>query len=289
MSWFTPIVKFDFQHPKKWKKISKLTIKKISEDQLLRFFGISQRKLDDMGRVISYTYIGTTPEISILHQMNLAILNELQKYDLYSCKYAFVSDLNEDDHINEVEQILTALRLFCLNGITCPVTFNDKSPGVRYIYPLTSQFDRKVFTDSEFKKISQIKSNLSRLDPEDLKMLSIVIEQGYSMISFLLLMTILERNIMKGDRNEISFKVRIFTAKLLSKFFHYKEKEVFNNVKNFYTYRSKFVHEGKALNSNELKNILPILYEYVIKILLIKINHPSILNPDKRNELLWKR
>jgi len=174
-------------------------------------------------------------------------------------------------------------------GITCPVTFNDKSPRVRYIYPLTSQFDRKVFTESEFKKISQIKSNLSRLDPEDLKMLSIVIEQGYSMISFLLLMTILERNIMKGDRNEISFKVRIFTAKLLSKFFHYKEKEVFNNVKNFYTYRSKFVHEGKALNSNELKNILPILYEYVIKILLIKINHPSILNPDKRNELLWKR
>ena len=55
-SCFTPITKLDFQPPIKWAKVSRLKIKKITDAELLDYFGISTREFNKNGKVTHLSF-----------------------------------------------------------------------------------------------------------------------------------------------------------------------------------------------------------------------------------------
>jgi len=289
MTFFTPIINFDFVQPHQWVKISKLKIKSISDTDFLNYFG-AKRIFDENGRLTSLKLVGKKhTNIRALRHANLSALNEFQKAKLLECKYAFVSNLDATKHGLEVYNILNALRLFKLNGIICPVTFDDdnKQINLYFMYPIESKIKGKtILTRLELKKVEKILSNLPEIDSEDIKLLSLVVEQGISILSLVFLVIILERSIMKGDQREIIFKVKLYAAKLLSKCFKYKEKEVFDIINTAYRLRSKFVHSAKTPPDDEINKIFPHLYDYTIKILKVKAQAPDLLSDKNRNKLL---
>jgi len=152
--YITPITNFDFNRPIKWAKVSKLKVKKITDGELLQYFGICNRCYDKNGRVTKNDFRG--PNL-----INLFRFNRAEKYKLTNSKYAFTSNLDLDSHISEVKALLGAFRLFKFNGITCPVTFYKETKGSRVHSPHESNVTKiSVFSKSDV----QIKlTNLQRL------------------------------------------------------------------------------------------------------------------------------
>jgi len=120
------------------------------------------------------------------------------------------------------------------------------------------------------------------MESEDIALLHMVIEQGVSTLSLVFLVIILERTIMKGDSGEISFKVRLYVSKLLSRHFNYNEKVVYETLDQAYALRSKFIHSHKN-SPNKVKEIFDRLYDYAVKVLRIKAEGKF---PDKLKKLI---
>ena len=99
MRYFTPIINFDSDKKFNWKKMLNIKIKYISDKEALKFFGISNRIFDDKGRLISIKQRGN------LLLSNYSILNALQRIKFNNSRYAFVSDLEKENHIKEVNKI----------------------------------------------------------------------------------------------------------------------------------------------------------------------------------------
>lgn len=275
--YITPITNFDFNRPIKWAKVSKLKVKKITDGELLQYFGICNRSFDKNGRVTKNDFRG--PDL-----INLFNFNRAEKYKLTNSKYAFTSDLDLDSHISEVKALLGAFRLFKLNGITCPITFYKETEGSGVTSPFESNITKvSVFSKSDLIKLTNLQRLMKKMESEDIVLLHMVTEQGVSTLSLVFLVIILERTIMKGLRGEISFKVRLYGSKLLSRHFDYNEKVVYETLKKAYDLRSGFVHLHKN-SLNEVKEIFDRLYDYAVKVLRIKAE--GKVTPDKLKELI---
>jgi hypothetical protein len=275
--YFTPLVKFDLDPPKTWAKIGKLKIKRISDAELLQYFGIKKRGPRYRGIFLDFETRDKRP-----------ILNEIP--ELKATKYALVADLDFSEYIREVVKTLSVLRLFELSGVTSPVTFGTTlrkgKPFLQYgyNYPLKSNISKElVVSGKELEKVKALLGLVKKIRSEDMDLLKFVVEHGASPISLVMLVTILERTIMRKDRNEISFKVRLFGAKALSKYFGYEESKVFRTLGKAYGLRSEFIHEGKS--SGEIKDIFEDLYDCAVKLLQIDAEHPNVLKPENRNDL----
>lgn len=278
---FTPIVNFDISSPKKWIKISNLKIKRVSNDDLWTYFRISQRELNEQGRVLSVS----TPEPSALNTM---IFKESIVYKLHESEYAMVSDLKREQHIEEVKKVIGAIRLLRFTGVICPISFQKRKLVRSFVHPMeTKVIEKSQFLDSDIAFIKDTVGLVTKVDPGDLEILDFVSEHGESNLSLALLVMLLEKTIMEGDTSptERSFKIRLYSAKLLSKFYDYAEKEVFLRINDAYKLRSGFVHELQE-SSNQVKELFLHIYDYVVKILRIKACSPSILKSENRNNLL---
>lgn len=286
--YFTPIINLDFDKILTSIKISKLDVKRITDEESSLYFGISERVFDDRGLLARFTQKGNKE-----CPLDLSVLNELEKIEhLYGCKYAFVSELSlEEEHTKEVEKIIDALRLLKINGITCPITFNDKTPGRSSIYPLLSRFKGKtVLSSAEITETENLlKDILPKINTEDTGLLRLVAEYGESIRSLVFLVIILERTIMKGDanKNEISFKIRVFGAKSLAKYFEFDEKEVFETLRKAYELRSNFMH-GDSVSLDDVGKIFSKLYDYTVKILQINAKDLKVFK-EGRNNLLFNK
>lgn len=277
-SCFTPITKLDFQPPIKWAKVSRLKIKKITDAELLDYFGIRSREFNKNGKVTEL-YVPKSSPINVINIKDVIV------YNLQSSKYAFVSDLNNNTHISEVKTLLTAFRLYRLNSVTCPITFEKERIIQHFIYPIESKIKKETeFSKSDLIKISHLIHLVKKVEPEDIELLDLVTELGVRTLSLVLLVIILERTIMQGDSGEISFKVRLYGSKLLSKYFQYNEKKVYDTLHEGYKLRSKFMHEHKK-NEDKVKMIFDNLYDYTVKILRIKAEHKNI-RPDMLIKLI---
>jgi hypothetical protein len=288
MTFFTPLLNLDMDKPRRWLKIEKLRIKSISQKELRKYFGINYREFDSEGSLTRLVPAGSRGSWAL----DFWPLNEIQRIMLFGCKYAFVSTLDHDEHIDEVKRVLNAIRLLKINGITCPVTIKDTPPNeicshVSFIHPLESKLKEKtVLSQSEINKIRDIYQYLPRVSREDIELLKSVIEHGISSLSLVFLVMIIERAIMEGDKGEISFKVRVYGSKLLSKYFGYDGREAFKILGKAYGLRSGFVHKGKV-SDDKVQQILPKLYDYASKILLIKAKDSHVLKKEKRKMLLF--
>ena len=223
MKLFTPIINFDFDKQVNWVKVSKFRIKKISSKDMAVYFG-AKVKRDKNYKPTSLSSLKNPATQQFLRYQSSGLLNVIQNLKLLECKYAFESSLNRKDHIEEVENILNAFRLHKISGITCPVTW-DTGTSQSYIYPLESKIKiSAIFTKKEIKIIDKFLPILSKVDTEDLKLLTNVADNGISILSIVFLMIIVERSLLKGERSEINFKVKIFAAKYLSKYYGYQTK-----------------------------------------------------------------
>lgn len=281
MKYWTPIINFDFHEIKKSIQIGKIEIKNISDRDLLNYFGITSRTLNKEGILTSYATTGKFGDFFIL--------NEFQKAELFACKYAFVSNLQNDVvHRSEISSVLNALRLFKLNGVICPITINDEDFSQSFMYPLESKIKEKmILSRSDLEEVRKLLISSKKIEPEDSTLLEFVSEQGKSILSLVFLVITIERTIMKGDRSEISFKVRLYGSKLLRKYFMYREKDVFETLGLAYKLRSDYVHQAKV-SLDKVEGIFPILYDYTVRILTIKLRDPNILKSENRNSLLFQ-
>ena len=134
-------------------------------------------------------------------------MNELQNLQLFGCKYAFESSLESKEHQTEVYQILNAFRLFKINGITCPVSC-DTGTAVYIMHPYESKIKKSaIFTKKEIKKIDKFLPTLSKIDAEDLKLLTNVMENGKSILSIVFLIIIIERSLLRGSIVKLVLKL----------------------------------------------------------------------------------
>ena len=286
MKLFTPIINFDFDKQVKWIKISKLKIKKISSKDLVDYFGlvVVRDKNYNPVRVTSYK---DPPTPQFRRYQSPSLMNEFQNWELLRCKYAFVSYLKHEEHGKKVYHTLNAFRLYKLNGITCPATF-DKEISMFFTYPIESKIKGiSIFTKNEIKEIEQFLPTLLKIDAEDLKLLTNVMENGISILSIVFLMIIIERTLLKGLRGEISFKVKFFAARYLSKYYKYKQNEVFKKVQSAYDLRSSFVHGRQKIKKDQIEKIFPDIYDYTIKLLRLKAKSPYLFDDQKRNSLVF--
>ncbi len=286
MKLFTPIMNFDFDKQVNWVKIPTFKIKKISSKDMADYFGVIVGR-DKNFNPIDIRSLKDPPTPQFLRYQFSGLLNEFQNIQLLRCKYAFESSLDSNEHGKEVYHILNAFRLYKINGITCPATF-DTGINQYFMYPLESKIKKSaIFTKKEINKIDKFLPTLSKIDAEDLKLLTNVVENGISILSIVFLMIIIERSLLKGVRGEISFKVKLFAAKYLSKYYRYQTNEVFKNVNSAYDLRSRFVHGGKKIKKDEIENIFPDIYNYTIKLLRLRAKSPHLFDNQKRNSILF--
>jgi hypothetical protein len=278
INYFTPICNFDLAESLINSKIARLEIKEISKEDSLHYFGITERVFDEDGNLSGFDS----------YNKSFDILNEPQKLSLFKCKYAFISKLNLDEHKHEVENILNAIRLLKLSGITCPVTFNDKSPGLSFAHPLFSPIKEKaILSNNELVELEKLLTVLAKIKPADIDLLRLVTTSGRSILSLVFLVIILERNIMSGDnKSEISFKIRVFGSKSLAKYFNLDERMVFDTLKKVYELRSSFSHGGEV-SSDKVDEIFSGLYDYTVKILRIAAENPKVFR-EYRDNLLFE-
>jgi hypothetical protein len=275
---FTPLTRFDIHPPIKWKQVSRLKIKKITDADLLHYFGIGIREFDKNGNVINLGFQKASP-------LNLMIAKEAMLYDIHSSKYAVVSDMDWENHVSETKVLHSSLKLLRLNGVTCPITFDKEKTRQDFIYPLESKIKKiLVFSKYDLIELDNLANLARKVEHEDIELLNLVTELGVTTLSLVLLIIILERAIMSGDRGEISFKIRIYGSKLLSKYFNYKKETVYSTLKEAYDVRSKFIHTHKKSPKRE-KEIFDDIYDYAVKILRITAEHPNVI-PNKLKELI---
>ena len=156
--------------------------------------------------------------------------------------------------------------------------------------PLESNIKKSaIFTKKEIKEVEKFLPTLSKIDTEDLKLLTNVVENGISILSIVFLIIIIERCLLKGLSGEISFKVKLYASKYLSKYYQYQTKEVFDNVASAYKLRSGFVHgSSKIINKDEIEKIFPDIYDYTIKLLRFKAISPHLFDGQNRKNLLFE-
>ena len=105
-------------------------------------------------------------------------------------------------------------------------------------------------------------------------------ELGYHQLVIVLLVTLLERSLMRGDRNEIAFKVAFYGARLLRDE-GYSVSDVFDDIRRAYDLRSKFVHKGEE-TIPDLQPFLDRLYDYATKIRVLSARKPDLVSPEAK-------
>ncbi len=271
MNFFTPVCNFQVDPPIKWMKMSKLKLRPISEAEALRYFGV-EREFDRKGQLIGIR----RPTDKPAPFDSSAILTEFQKLNVYASKYAFVSDLDDhNEHGREIWFMLNAFWMSKLHGVTCPTTF-DNNIGQYFMPPIESKLDKtSIFSKSELRKIARVVKLVPKCKQDDLELLRFVVEHGSSILSLVFLVMIVERIVMRGERGEIAFKVRLYAAKLLSKYFYFAEEKVFDTLQLAYDLRSRFIHSGGTTQASVSK-VFPSLYDYATKLLIIDAQHPHL-------------
>jgi len=121
---------------------------------------------------------------------------------------------------------------------------------------------------------------------EDLDLLDLSNETGVKPLSILFLIVIAERSIMSGDNNEISFKVSVYASRLLQEHFAVDPKMAYRTFRKSYKIRSDLVHAG-VINCENVRNLIPGLYEYVTKIRLLTVRYPKLVSAVEKERLLF--
>jgi hypothetical protein len=93
---------------------------------------------------------------------------------------------------------------------------------------------------------------------------------------------------MQGEKNEIGFKVKVFGAKSLAKFFNFDERAVYKTLGEAYNLRSVFLH-GSDVLFEKVNEIFSDLYEYTVKIMQINARTPDVFFKKNKEKLIFEK
>jgi len=277
---FTPVVKFDLSFDKKWSQILDIKLKKITDNELFNYFRLREREFNHEGHAV---LLRRTEPIGL----DLVAIKESVYLGVHEAKFAFVSDLPRTKHLSQVKQVLAASKLLKYNGILCPITFDPSGRILSFIHPLETKVPSITsLSKPELNDLKSLTSLIPKIKPDDLVLLNQMAELGVSPLSLLLAVILVERTLMRGDRSEIGFKVRLYCANLLAKYYNYDEDSVFNSVRKAYEERSAFVHDRPKTKNSSIKSLFYDVYDYAVKLLRLSVEYPNVMEHENLQKLI---
>ena len=280
MKRFTPLLNFNADLSTLPSDFKGLTLAEITDEELQLYFRVSNRALTSTG--YSCTQEKDNPRFYSL--------SALEQHDLIQSRFAFTSGQHFESHDQDVRDFALSIMLLEPSSFSSPVTFNSETPSIFSSFPFRGKHSGSfVLSDGNLARLRENLSHLHLISTEDRDLLRLVWENGMSPLSVLFLVTILERTLLKGESNqsEVSFKFRVFGAKLLSKHAALDEREVFDTLKRAYKIRSKVAHKYSQLE--DITSLYPRLYDYVVTALFLDADKPELLKRENRDSLLMSQ
>ena len=280
----TPITRFSvddaFAQESGEFSFGEVILRRLTDDELLQHFHISDRKFGPGNQ------FGCTQ-----HNQGFRagfMLTEIQEYELYRSTHAFVSQLPIETHQSKVNEILHCWRLLKMSRVACPVTYRSTSPGSNQQRPIECRLGENLHLDAPLmKQTTQLLPNIGKIPSEDFDLLDLSNEFGTKTLSVFLLVVIAERSLMKGDKNEISFKVSIYGSRFLEELGVADARDAYHTLRKAYDIRSAFAHSG-LVDHADVKSLLPSLYEYVTVIRRHTALNPSTITQEGKTNLLFR-
>lgn len=282
----TPVTRFSVsgELPQQSEDISlvDVTLRRITDEELLQHLHISNRVFGPRPDEFGYEKHG------IVKHSSTSILNELQEVELCRSTHAFVSQLPFEEHQSKVNDILHCWRLLKMSRVACPITYRSSGPGVNFQRPIEGRLGGVLEFDSTLlNQATTLLPNIGRIPQEDLDLIDLANETGTKTLSVFLLVVIAERSLMKGDKNEISFKISVYGSRLLEFLGVADATSAYSILRKAYKIRSAFAHDGK-IDQADISRILPSLYEYVAIIRKHTALQPSTATPKGKKALLFR-
>ncbi len=282
-TYLTPITRFSLSGDLTQENISfgDVILRKITDEELRQHFNISNRVLDDQGRLLNCKkHVSTLPQ-------GADFLGELVKIELCSSTHVFVSELPVDEHRSKINDILHCWRLLRMSRVACPVTYDSASLSIHLMYPIEGRLGDRLQLDSTLlsETISLLR-DIGRIPQEDLDLIDLANETGANTLTVFLLVVIAERSLMEGDENEISFKVAVYGSLLLKALDVVDARSAVSVLRKAYRVRSAFAHGGKV-NHTGISDLLPSLYKYVSIIRIHTALQPDAVTSEGKKSLLF--
>ncbi|MEW6330550.1 MAG: hypothetical protein AB1560_03720 [Pseudomonadota bacterium] len=279
-TYLSPLVKFTaIEKIPSSIEFGKLTLRKITDDELFQYFQISDRRFGPGAGEFSFTK----------HSRRLTHLHPHQEFDYYKATHGFFSTTTPDEHRSLVNDILHCWRLLIPSQVSCPITFYDQGPGSFSNQPAECRIGEAfIFSEELFNKTKELLANIKKVPQEDLEIIDLTNEVGYKTLAVLLLVIVAERSLMHDDKNEISFKVAFYGARLLEDYDGSDIEITSSILEKAYSIRSKFVHSG-LLDNPELSEFLPKLYKIIARIRILTALNPSLVNVEGKKKLRYRK
>lgn len=162
-------------------------------------------------------------------------------------------------------------------------------------YPHALGFNNNKFSMAESEKESfhmwfdEYKKITSSTDENDqfnkaLRTYNLSYYIGFPELEFIMLFTILEMLFSEGH-SEISYQISRGTSLLLSNSTE-EMKSNFKKMKNLYTARSKYVHEGTSIKSEELIELRELVRKIILKFIEMHYHNKDKTFKDLREKIL---
>ena len=250
----------------------------MTDVELLQHLHISGRSFDPQANSFGFTQHDAVMKSG-------AMLNELQEIQLCKATHILVSTLTEEDHQKRVSDILHIWRILRMSRVACPVTYNSATPATIHQRPVDGLLGEELRLDSDLLAATVATlDHVHRIPREDLDLLDLANETGTKTLTVLFLVVIAERSLMRGDKNEISFKVSVYGSRLLQQCYGADPRVTYAVLRKAYRIRSAFAHDG-AVDHDDLQDLLPQLYDCVTKIRLRTVLQPNLISVEKENLL----
>ena len=268
-----------------------VTIRKITNKELERFFGMQNRKLNKQGHIVKTNSLksGIFPYGDVMYH----IISNL--HSLFSSNY--VLETLDNKKIPEYINLLVKLLFPGSSGIC--VGFNDETPSIYFYqnpYWKSGQIaniksvDIGVMT-KQFEKLSEVENDKKMKLVFEYYLNALSGEKIPDEIRFLNLMTILEILYLEdGKQGELSYRLALRIAKMFELQYSENPSEIYNDFKNntcgLYKIRSDIIHSGQSNYFSKNKAKLFNLIEYVRKSILLYLDEKSLFSLDNLDNLV---
>lgn len=248
-----------------------LTIRKITDDEYKKYFCIKSITFESH-RPKSYTPYNL--EKCYSYWYDLPNLNYIGKEIIFATIPEYCVESNNEE---KIQFFINSIRLNTTINIFCPLGFSENR--VRYFGGAFSFQNLCHLKETDFLSIKIVYSRLLQKYHGDEK-LKILLERFSTItntdisdkIRFIEAVGIIESIVCMNENNELRFRVSLYTSFII-------ENISFDEVKYLYDIRSQLVHTGKSrnFNDNELKKVILVAKQILIKYLLEDISGKKIL------------
>lgn len=260
---------------------NRLRLRRITEEEILRFFKIRVKKRAEDGIIES---LEATKDFNILSDpLNAFLIGD----KMFVMSSQFILEAKDITCVNWFQQALK-LSKNGRSGVYYGV--NQKTDAIHFLHPIPF-YGKNVYSLEE-DDIAKIQDLYKTIKATKSKRYDLIVQKflfalsGLSLRSdhrFLELATILEMLYSsKSARTELKFRLSLRACKVLSKYQSLAEEQTFKDMKKIYDIRSGISHSG---SHKETDKYLEKLIDYTRKSIVLFLNDPSIFEDEKLDEL----